>query len=95
MATVDFEALLTDQHEQVGQGARGLGFAQHQITAVAQGEGEAVQDVSLQLGREIDQRVATEHEVDVRKRRALPQVVLPKDYQATDALGHLITIILS
>ena len=75
------------QGKQLGQRRGALRFAHHQVAALAQGEREELQRPPLELGSEVDQHVATQHQVDARKRRALSKVVLAEDDHAPQLLA--------
>jgi len=51
----------------------------HQVAALAQREGKEVQGALLEVRREVDQHVVTQHQVDAREGGALPQIMLAED----------------
>src|SRR5262249_42345056 len=63
-AAEDFKVLLL-RHKVFRDLARGFGLAQDQVAAVAQGVGEEPEGALLQRRREVDQHVATQHQVGV------------------------------
>ena len=73
----------------LGQRRGGLRLAQHQVAALAEREREELERAFLQLGREVDQHVSAQRQVDPWERRSLAQVVLPEHDHAADGLVHL------
>src|SRR5215208_6743408 len=80
--------------EQISQKGGGFGLAHNQVTAVAQGVSEQLKRPALQFGGEVDQNVAAHHQVDVRERRTLGQVVLPEHDHAPNLLLYLVGAVL-
>src|SRR5262249_35835335 len=88
LAPVDLQPRMSE-HEVLSERRRRLGLAEHEEAAVAQGEGEQLEGALLEVGREVDQDVATEREIDARERRALAPIVLTEDGDRTDLLADL------
>ena len=72
--------LLRDRLEQVVAAAEGLGGAEKQVAALAQGEVEQGDDLLLRLLLEIDQEVPATDQVDAKERRVLQQVLRREDH---------------
>src|SRR5262249_42023408 len=70
--------------ERPRDGEPGLGAAEEEVAVLADRVVEPVEDALLQLGREIDEDVATHEKVDMRQRRRLRQVVAAEDAPAAD-----------
>ncbi|XXU91230.1 hypothetical protein WME85_26990 [Sorangium sp. So ce1153] len=79
--------------EVLAERARGLGLAEHEVAAFPQREGEEVEGTALEVAREVDEDVAAQHEVEVRERGALAEVVLAEDGEVADALLHLVAAV--
>ena len=77
------------EDEVLGKRADGLRFAKHQRATAPQREGKELKRPPLELGGEVDEHIAAEHDIDARKGRAVSEIVLSKDDQTADRLAHL------
>src|SRR5207253_3169712 len=85
VTAVDLEAhVLEDEGRREARG--GLSLAENQDAAFAKRERKELERASLQLGREVDQDVAAEHEVDAREWRPSREIVLAEDDGRADRL---------
>ncbi len=75
-----------DRREEVGVGEQHLRLAQEDKAVVVEGEVKAGQDPALGLGVEVDQRVATDQQVEPGDGRVLDQVVAPEDDAAPEVV---------
>src|SRR4051812_39205428 len=88
VAPEDLEPRLLEREER-GQRTDRFGLAEHKIAVPMQREGEALQHATLQVRGEIDQHIATQNEIDARKRRAVSEIVLAEHDKAANLLLDL------
>ncbi len=93
LTAVDFQLRLLER-EVIRQRVGRFGLAEHEVAAVPQGEGEELEGAFLEFGREVDEHIAAEFEVDAREGRALAEVVLAEDGQHADLLLDLVIAVL-
>src|SRR5690554_7385050 len=76
---IDDARIALDHGIQIGQPIQRLGGTQHQITAGAQGGMNAPQYVLLHIGREVDEDIAAEHDIEAPQDAvAVQQIELAK-----------------
>ena len=80
------------EDEVLGVRGRRLGLAQHEVAAFAEREREQLEGALLELGREVDEDVAAQREVDPRERRPLAEVVLAEHHEGPDLLVDLVLV---